>query len=79
MLKCSYSVIDYLTLLVIHILPGNRETHDRRKHSPPLVKLFENGMSKWTGAIFGILDLLSLPEDKTFTQSKGDSFRKVFF
>lgn len=36
---------------------GNRENH-----SPPLVKLFENGMSKWTGAIFGILDiLLSLP------------------
>lgn len=26
-------------------------------------------MSKWTGVIFGILDvLLSLPEDKTFTQ-----------
>lgn len=38
------------------------------KHSPPLVKLFENGRSKWTGAIFGILDvLLSLPEGKTVT------------
>ena len=37
----------------------------RKLHSPPLVKLFENGRSKWTGAIFGILEvLLSLPEDK---------------
>ena len=33
------------------------------------MKLFENGMSKWTGAIFGILELLlSLPEEQIHTQ-----------
>lgn len=37
----------------------------RGEHSPPLVKLLEKGRSKWTGVIFGNLDvLLSLPEDK---------------
>lgn len=41
---------------------GRCTTHGQ--HSPPLVKLFENGMSKWTGAIFGILDvLLSMPKN----------------
>ena len=39
----------------------------RQHHSPPLVKLFEKGISKWTGAIFGILDVrLSLPEHTTY-------------
>lgn len=44
--------------------PGRKVRDKRGKHSPPLVKLFENGMSKWTGAIFGILDvLLSMPKN----------------
>lgn len=39
--------------------------------SPPLVKLFANGMSKWTGAIFGILDvLLSMPKNSHTGQHK---------
>lgn len=43
--------------------PGRKVHGKRGQHSPPLVKLFENGMSKWTGAIFGILDvLLSMPK-----------------
>lgn len=58
---------------ILHLAAGGRvEEETRVQHSPPLVKLFENGMSKWTGAIFGILDvLLSLPGDKTFTQYTG--------
>lgn len=27
-------------------------------HSPPLVKLLEKEISKWTGTIFGILEVL---------------------
>lgn len=47
-------------------LTAGRHTVNGRDTSPPLVKLLENGMSKWTGVIFGILDvLLSVPADKT--------------
>lgn len=44
---------------------GNGETN-----SPPRVKLLENGISKWTGAIFDILDVfLSLPEGERSAQN----------
>lgn len=47
-------------------LTAGRHTVNRQDASPPLVKLLENGMSKWTGVIFDILDvLLSVPADKT--------------
>lgn len=51
--------------------PGRKVCDKHGKHSPPLVKLFENGMSKWTGAIFGILDvLLSMPKKSRTEQHK---------
>lgn len=51
--------------------PGRKVCDKHGKHSPPLVKLFENGMSKWTGVIFGILDvLLSMPKKSRTEQHK---------
>lgn len=63
----------HLWYFPVHPAPG-RKAHDTMskqtggQHSPPRVKLFANGMSKWTGAIFGILDvLLSMPKKKKIT------------
>lgn len=71
----SYSVD---VTLVFHVSPGSRTTHNTKylksniKHAPPLVKLFENGISKWTGAIFDNRDvLLSLPEGERMMQQTG--------
>lgn len=71
-----------MTVRVLFYLAAGRHmtclVGNKRQHSPPLVKLFENGMSKWTGAIFGILDvLLSLPGDKTFTKHTGRQHKCV--
>lgn len=74
MMRLKYST-DYgraprhLWYCPVHPAPG-RKAHGTMseytggQHSPPRVKLFANGMSKWTGAIFGILDvLLSMPKN----------------